>query len=74
MLDRAGLAGKAAADDGGDDVILLAAVGDVERLVDDQAQRRAREIDFLLTAVDDDLARAGLQPTRAMASLRRPVA
>ena len=62
VLDRAGLARQAAALDGGDDVILAVAVGDVERLVDDQAQRRASEIDFLVAAVDDDLARARLQP------------
>ena len=38
------------------------ALGDVEHLVDDQAQRRAGEIDLLVAAVDDDLAGAGLQP------------
>src|SRR6185312_10285419 len=62
MLDRTGLAREAAADDGGDNVILTFAAGHAERLVDDQPQRRTREIDFLLAAVDDDLARARLQP------------
>ena len=38
------------------------ALGDVERLVDHQAQRRTGEIDFLVAAVDGDLAGAGLQP------------
>src|SRR3546814_5592805 len=55
VLDRAGLAGEAAAADRRDDVILAAALGDVEQLVDDEAQRRAREIDRLVAAVDDDL-------------------
>src|SRR5689334_23695381 len=62
MLDRTGLARKPATLDGGFDVILTPAVGDVERLVDHQAKRGAREVDFLLAAVDDDLARARLQP------------
>jgi hypothetical protein len=39
MADGAGLAGEAAALDGGDHVILAAGVGDVEHLVDDQAKR-----------------------------------
>ena len=62
MLDRAGLAREAAAFDGRYDVILARAIGNAERLVDDKAQRRTSEIDFLLAAVDDDLARAWLQP------------
>src|SRR3546814_1511743 len=62
VLDRAGLAGKAAAGDGAIDVILLAPVGHVERLVDDQTKRRAGEIDRLIAAVHLDLAGAGLQP------------
>src|SRR3546814_4841585 len=62
VLDRAGLAGKAAAGDGAIDVILLAPVGHVERLVDDQTKRRAGEIDRLIAAVYLDLAGAGLQP------------
>src|SRR5207253_6048441 len=41
---------------------LALAVGDVEHLVDDQTQGRPREIDLLVTAIDDDLAGAGLQP------------
>jgi hypothetical protein len=62
VLDRAGLAGKAAALHGADDVILALAVGDRERLVDDEAQRGTREIGFLIAAVDRDLAGAGLHP------------
>jgi hypothetical protein len=38
------------------------ALGDAERLVDDETQRRTREIDFLVAAVDRDLARARLDP------------
>src|SRR3954466_11161787 len=62
VAGRARLAGKAAAGNGRDHVILALAVGDVEHLVDDQAQGRPGEIDFLVAAVDDDLAGAGLQP------------
>jgi hypothetical protein len=62
VLDRAGLARKAAALDGGDDVVLAFATGNLERLVDDETQRRAREIDFLVAAIDGDLAAAGLDP------------
>src|SRR5205085_5180172 len=62
VADRARLARQAAALDRGFNVILTLAVGDVEHLVDDQAQRRTREIDLLLAAVDDDLARARLEP------------
>src|SRR5687768_9450317 len=45
---RSGLARQSAALDGGDDVILAGAVGQAERLVDDQAQRRTGEIDLLI--------------------------
>src|SRR3954451_431857 len=62
VAHRAGLAGEAAALDGRDHVILAAALGDVEHLVDDQAQGRPGEIDRLVAPVDDDLAGAGLQP------------
>src|SRR3546814_21045204 len=48
VLDRAGLAGEAAAADRRADVIMAAALGDVEHLVDDEAQRPAREIDRLV--------------------------
>src|SRR5690348_5685699 len=74
VLDRAGLAREAAADDGRDHVILALAPGDSERLVDHQAERRTGEIDFLLAAVDDDLARARLEPDprdRVLAAARR---
>src|SRR6185503_548744 len=62
VLDRAGLARQAATLDGGDHVVLAFALGDLERLVDHQPQRRPREVDFLLAAVDHDLAAAGLEP------------
>ena len=74
MLDRTGLARKAAADDRRDDVIRTFAAGDAERLVDDETKRRASEIDFLLAAVISILPEPGFSQTRAMASLRRPVA
>src|SRR3546814_6060732 len=62
VLDRAGLARKTAALDGADHVILALPRRHVERLVDDEAQRRPREIDFLIATVDHDLARARLEP------------
>src|SRR4051794_14101258 len=62
VADSARLARQAAALDRRLDVILALAVGDVEHLVDDQAQGRTSEIDFLLAAVDDDPARARFEP------------
>ena len=62
MLYGTSLARKTTTLDGGDNVILANAVGYVERLVDDEAQRRACEIDGLVAAIDHDLAGAGLQP------------
>ena len=62
MLYRAGLARKTTTLDGADDVVLLFATGDLKRLVDYQTQGWAGEIDGLVTAIDGDLARAGLQP------------
>src|SRR6185369_13699093 len=62
VQDRTGLAREPAADDGGLDIILTRALGDAERLVDDEAERRTREVDLLLAAVDDDFPRARLQP------------
>jgi hypothetical protein len=62
VLHRAGLTREAAADDRADHVILIAALGDVERLVDHQAQGRAGEIGLLVAAIDRDLARTRLQP------------
>src|SRR3546814_676788 len=59
---RTRLARQAAALDGRDDVVAADPVGQAERLVDDETQRRTREIDFLVAAVDRDLARPGLQP------------
>src|SRR5207253_11260186 len=62
VTDSARLAGQSAALDGRFDVILALAIRDIEDLIDDQAQSRTREIDFLLAAVDDNLARARLEP------------
>src|SRR5690606_14221289 len=62
VLDGAGLPREAATLDRADHVILAGPLGDRERLVDDEAQRRAREIDFLIAAIDRDLAGAGLHP------------
>src|SRR5512139_371967 len=58
MLHGAGLARQSAALDGGDDVILANAVGDVERLVDHQAQGRTSEVNRLVATVHLDLASA----------------
>src|SRR5690606_11960064 len=55
-------AGKATALDGADDVILLNAVSDLKRLVDDETQGRTGEIHVLVAAVDGDFARTWLQP------------
>ncbi len=62
VAHRAGLARQAAARDGGDHVELVAALRDVERLLDDHLLGRAREVDLLVAAVDGDLAGAGLHP------------
>src|SRR5690606_38306925 len=62
VLHSAGLAREPAAFDGGDHIVLTLAARYLERLVDHQTQRRTREIDFLLTAIDDDLAAARLEP------------
>src|SRR5580704_320526 len=62
VAHRAGLARQPAARDGGDHVELLAALRDVERLLDDHLLGRAREIDLLVAAVDGDLAGARLDP------------
>src|SRR5882757_1450063 len=62
VAHRAGLAREPAARHGGDHVELLAALRDVERLLDDHLLGRAREVDLLVAAVDGDLAGAGLHP------------
>ncbi|EAQ28550.1 hypothetical protein NAP1_13163 [Erythrobacter sp. NAP1] len=62
MLYGASLARQTAALDGGDDVVLTGAFGDAERLVDDQTQGRTCEVNFLVLAIDGDLAGAGLEP------------
>ncbi len=62
VLYSASLARKATALDCCDDVILAFAFGNAEGLVDDETQRRTCEINFLITAIDRDLARARLYP------------
>src|SRR5688500_12995717 len=62
VTDRTGLARKAPADHGADDVELAGAVHHAERLVDHHAQHRAREIDQDVAVVDGNLAAARLQP------------
>src|SRR4029079_3165748 len=57
-----GLAGKAAAGDRAGDVILPAAIGRDQRLLDQHAQHGPREEHFHRFGVDEDLARAGLYP------------
>jgi hypothetical protein len=60
--NRACLAGKAAALDGGDHVILAVAVGGDDRLAQHHLEHGTREIRVELLVVDDDLAGAGLDP------------
>jgi hypothetical protein len=62
MTHRAGLPGEAAAGDRDQQVILGEPVGDDQRLVEDHAQNRAREIDVERAAIDGDHALAGLDP------------
>jgi hypothetical protein len=45
-----------------DHVVLAGAVGQDQRLLDEHAQNRPREIGFQRPFVDGDLARAGLDP------------
>ena len=75
VAHRAGLAGEAAARDRDDDVVLVDAVGDLQRLLQDHAQHGTGEIDCSsarsLTVI---LPEPGLIQTRATASLRLPVA
>ncbi len=62
VAHRAGLAGQAAAGDGGDDVVLAVAVGGDDRLLQDHLQHRTGEILGEFLAVDGDAAGARLQP------------
>src|SRR5690606_6048442 len=62
VLDCTGLAGKTAARHCADNVILADTIGDLERLGNDQAQRRAGEKHLLIAAIDGDLAGARLDP------------
>ena len=62
VTHRAGLTRETAAGDRDREVVLARALGDAERLLDDHAQHRTREIDRHVAAVDRDLARAGLDP------------
>src|SRR6266849_361044 len=62
VADRAGLARQTAAGDGAGDVVLPAAVGRDQRLLDQHAQHRPREIDLDVPGIDDDLAGARPDP------------
>src|SRR5579883_954968 len=62
VAHRTRLAGEAATGHSGDDVVLAEAIGGGERLVDQHAEDRPREIDLDLAPVDHDLAVAGLDP------------
>src|SRR5476649_2319756 len=62
VTHRAGLARKPAAIDGDDHVELAVAACRDQGLAQDHAQHRTGEIDGLVTAVDDDLAAARLDP------------
>src|SRR5690348_8772860 len=62
MPHRAGLAREAAADHGAVHIELAEAIDDDERLIDQHAQHRPREIDRAVATVDGDLARARLHP------------
>ncbi|MEN9924772.1 MAG: hypothetical protein RL268_898 [Pseudomonadota bacterium] len=62
MLHGASLAREPTTLDGGNHVVLAGAVGNLERLVDHEAQGRTGEVDFLVTAIDSNLACAGLDP------------
>ncbi len=62
VLDGTRLPRQSTADHQTFDIELTGTVGNRERLVDDHLQNRASEIDGQFTAVDDDLAAAGLDP------------
>ena len=62
VTDRAGLTGKARALHGADHVEFVATIGFDQRLLDHHAQHGTGEIDFLVAAIDGDLAGAGLHP------------
>src|SRR5690606_8999069 len=59
---RTGLAGKAAAGDGADDVELALAVSGDNRLLNNHLQHGTCEVGHEITAVDGDLAGARLDP------------
>src|SRR5690606_37161065 len=60
--DRAGLTGQTAAPAGAPHVVLLAAIGSDQRLLDELEIGRTTEVAVGLAAVDLDLALAGEQP------------
>src|ERR1044071_5322371 len=62
VAHRAGLTRKPAARDRAGHVVLAGAVGGDDRLLDQHAQHRTGEIGLDHARVDDDLARAGLDP------------
>ena len=74
MAHRAGLAGEAAAGDGGDDVELAVAVGRDDRLLQDHLQHRTGEVAANSLSLTMILPEPGFTQTRAMAFLRLPVA
>src|SRR3546814_9695756 len=73
VAHRARLTGEAAALHRADDVELIAAVGDQERLGEDHAQHRPGEVDRLVLAVHGDLAgaRRSEEHTSELQSLMR---
>ncbi|MCY1243711.1 hypothetical protein D9M72_567370 [compost metagenome] len=62
MADGAGLTRQARTFDGADDVVLRGAVRNGQRLGDHHAQHGTSEVNFLVLAVDGDLAGARLDP------------
>ncbi len=56
VTDRAGLTGEARALYSADHVELFAAIGFDQRLLDHHAQHGTGEVDFLVAAIDGDLA------------------
>src|SRR5215216_5013022 len=62
VAHRASLTRQSAARYGANDVVLAVAVGSDQRLLDQHAQHRPREIDFNLARVDEDLTGAWLHP------------
>src|SRR5690606_9475718 len=62
VANRTGLAGKAATDDGCNDVVLVDAISGNDRLLQDHLKNRTCEILCAFLAVHGDLARTRLDP------------